>query len=175
MGKLDCLHLRPAGYGARSRRTGSLWAPKKFSWEVAFGGRFDFWSGGVPRFASYSIIHFWVLGQERPMAERPIASILTYFGTLLASPTAFLVVLVYAALWFVFERDTFDWHAIATLATWLMTLVIQRSEHRDTQAIHAKLDEVLRALEGAQTGLARIDDEEPEDIEKYREKVKGGD
>jgi low affinity Fe/Cu permease len=109
------------------------------------------------------------------MAERPIALILTYFGTLLASPTAFLIVLIYAALWFVFERDTFDWHAIATLATWPMTLVIQRSEHRDTQAIHAKLDEVLRALEGAQTGLAKIDDEEPEDIEKYRQRVKDGD
>lgn len=69
------------------------------------------------------------------MVERPIASILTYFGTLLASPTAFLIALIYAALWSVFERDTFDWHGIATLATWLMTLVIQRSEHRDTQAI----------------------------------------
>jgi low affinity Fe/Cu permease len=109
------------------------------------------------------------------MPERPIVSILTYFGTLLASPTAFLIVLIYAALWFVFERDTLNWHGIATLATWLMTLVIQRSEHRDTQAIHAKLDEVLRALEGAQTGLAKIDDEEPEDIEKYRQKVKDGD
>lgn len=96
------------------------------------------------------------------MAERPIASMLTHFGTLIASPSAFLIVLIYAALWFVFERDTFDWHAIATLATWLMTLVIQRSEHRDTQAIHPKLDELLRALEGAQTGLAQIDDEEPE-------------
>jgi low affinity Fe/Cu permease len=109
------------------------------------------------------------------MAERPIASMLTRFGTLLASPTAFLIVLIYAALWFVFERDTFDWHAIATLATWLMTLVIQRSEHRDTQAIHAKLDDLLRAQKGAQSGLANIDDEEPEDIEKYRKEVKDDD
>jgi low affinity Fe/Cu permease len=109
------------------------------------------------------------------MAERPIASMLTHFGVLIASPTAFLIVLIYAALWLVFERDTFDWHAVATLATWLMTLVIQRSEHRDTQAIHAKLDDLLRALEGAHTGLAKIDDEEPEDIEKYRQKAKDGD
>jgi low affinity Fe/Cu permease len=113
---------------------------------------------GVAASPVLRLIYFWILVQEWRMAERPIASILTYFGTLLASPTAFLIVLIYAALWFVFERDTFDWHAIATLATWLMTLVIQRSEHRDTQAIHAKLDEVLRALEGAQTGLAKIDD-----------------
>jgi low affinity Fe/Cu permease len=32
-----------------------------------------------------------------------------------------------------------------TLATWAMTLLIQRTEHRDTQAIHAKLDELLRS------------------------------
>jgi low affinity Fe/Cu permease len=109
------------------------------------------------------------------MAERPIASLLTRFGVLIASPTAFLIVLIYAALWLVFEPDTLDWHAVATLATWLMTLVIQRSEHRDTQAIHAKLDDLLRALEGAHTGLAKIDDEEPEDIEKFRQKAQDRD
>ena len=40
--------------------------------------------------------------------------------------------------------ETFGWAAIATLATWLMTLFINRTEHRDTQALHAKLDELLR-------------------------------
>ena len=49
---------------------------------------------------------------------------------------AFLVLIVYAVLWFVFKPETFEWHAGATLATWAMTLVIQRAEHRDTQAIH---------------------------------------
>jgi low affinity Fe/Cu permease len=34
--------------------------------------------------------------------------------------------------------------AVATLSTWFMTLVIQRAENRDTQALHAKLDELLR-------------------------------
>jgi low affinity Fe/Cu permease len=112
--------------------------------------------------------------QEWWVAEHRIASMLTHFGVLSASPAAFLIVLVYAALWLVFKRDTFDWHAVATLATWLMTLVIQRSEHRDTQAMHAKLDELLRAIEGAQTSLSKIDEEEPEDIETYREKAKDG-
>jgi hypothetical protein len=45
-----------------------------------------------------------------------------------------------------FKPETFEWHAVATLATWAMTLVIQCDEHRDTQAIHAKLDEILHAL-----------------------------
>src|SRR6266403_1836029 len=50
---------------------------------------------------------------------------LTDLGVLTAHPRAFLIVLCYAALRLLFARDTFDWHALATLATWLMTLVIQ--------------------------------------------------
>jgi low affinity Fe/Cu permease len=86
----------------------------------------------------------------------------------MAHPAAFFVVLAFTLLWFVFDRATFDWHAGTTLATLVMTLFIQRSEHRDTQAIHAKLDELLRSDPGAQTELARLDDEEPEDIENLR-------
>jgi low affinity Fe/Cu permease len=109
------------------------------------------------------------------MAKHRIASTLTNLGVLSANPIAFLIVIFYAALWLVFQRETFDWHAVATLATWMMTLVIQRSEHRDTQAIHAKLDDLLRANEKAQTDLARIDNQEPEAIEEYRDNTKHGD
>jgi low affinity Fe/Cu permease len=81
-------------------------------------------------------------------------------------------VIVYGLLWLLFDRESFDWHGAATLATWLMTLVIQRSEHRDTQAIHAKLDELLRTDEKAQSQIARIDEKEPEQIEKQRDDSK---
>src|SRR6185369_12330305 len=73
----------------------------------------------------------------------PMGHFLTRLGVYTANPFAFLVLVVYGALWYVFKPETFEWHAVATLATWAMTLVIQRAEHRDTQAIHAKLDEIL--------------------------------
>lgn len=57
------------------------------------------------------------------------------------------------------------------VATWVMTLFIQRAEHRDTQAIHAKLDELLRVDGEADNELATLDRREPEDIEKHRDKV----
>ncbi len=95
---------------------------------------------------------------------------LTRFGALTASPYAFGIVLIYAALWLMFERGTFDWHGAATLATWHMTLVIQRSEHRDTQAIPAKLDELLKANEDAKSELTHIDEGEPEDVERFRDR-----
>ena len=63
---------------------------------------------------------------------------------------------------------SFDWHALASVATWLMTLIIQRAEHRDTQAIQAKLDELLRAEGRARSELTELDDEEPEVIEERR-------
>jgi low affinity Fe/Cu permease len=52
-----------------------------------------------------------------------------------------------------------------------MTLFIQRAEHRDTQAIHAKLDELLRAEGKADDELATLDRREPEEIEKHRDNV----
>lgn len=93
---------------------------------------------------------------------------LTRIGVWTSRPSAFAIVVMYAGLWIVFQRDTFDWHAVATLATWTMTLIIQRAEHRDTQAIHAKLDELVRSNAEARNSLTELDDQEPEDIEKHR-------
>ena len=107
--------------------------------------------------------------QARPGALDWLRHHFTQLGTLAANPSAFFIVCAYGILWFLFERETFNWHAVATLATWMMTLFIQRSEHRDTQAIHAKLDELLRSDPKAETELARLDDEEPEQIEKVRQ------
>jgi low affinity Fe/Cu permease len=70
---------------------------------------------------------------------------LTRLDEVTAHPAAFALVLIYAGLWLAFERKTLDWHAFATLGTLFMTLIIQRAEHRDTQALHANLDELLRA------------------------------
>lgn len=108
------------------------------------------------------------------MANRPITSVLTSIGTLTSRPAAFLVLLAYAALWLFLDRESLNWHGAATLFTWAMTLFIQRAEHRDTQAIHAKLDEMLRTNSSA-SNITRIDDEEPEEIEKHRNREQQGD
>ena len=93
---------------------------------------------------------------------------LTTLGVLAAHPVAFLIVATYALFWFVFDRQNFGWHGFAVLATWFMTLLIQRAEYRDTQAIQAKLDELLHAQSRANDDLTHIDEEEPEDIERHR-------
>ena len=76
--------------------------------------------------------------------------------------------MVYGVGWLISSPETFGWGAIATLATWMMTLFISRTEHRDTQAIHAKIDELLRAHGDAQTDLARLDEQDVEEIAAHR-------
>lgn len=76
--------------------------------------------------------------------------------------------MVYALLWLVFDRATFDWNAVATLAVWIMTLFIQRTNRRDSLALHAKLDELLRVDTQARSELTRLDEQEPEAIERHR-------
>jgi len=66
------------------------------------------------------------------------------------------------------EPETLDWHGIATLVSWAMTLFIQRAEHRDTQALQAKLDELIRASDTARDDITEIDEREPEEIERIR-------
>lgn len=93
---------------------------------------------------------------------------MTLAGVFTSRPSAFLILAAFTISWIVFERETFDWHGVATLVTWAMTLFIQRAEHRDTQALQAKLDELIRATGAARNNVAEIDDKEPEEIEKER-------
>jgi low affinity Fe/Cu permease len=94
--------------------------------------------------------------------------ILTRLGTLSASPAAFIGVILFSLAWLVISPHTLEWHGVATLATWFIALLIQRAEHRDTQALHAKLDELLRVQAQARNSLTHIDEAEPEEIEALR-------
>lgn len=93
---------------------------------------------------------------------------LTRVGESTTHPFAFAVVTAYALAWLVLSPETFGWAAVATLATWLMTLFINRTEHRDTQALHAKLDELLRTQGKARSDLTTLDDHDVKDIEEHR-------
>ena len=93
----------------------------------------------------------------------------THVGQAAGHPAAFLVVIVYAVLWLIFRPATFDWNAVATLAVFVMTLFIQRTNRRDNLALHAKLDELLRVDGAARSELTQLDEQEPEMIERHRD------
>lgn len=100
---------------------------------------------------------------------------LTRLGAMAAHPMAFAIVAMYAVAWIVLSPQTLEWHGIATLATWFVALLIQRAEHRDTQALHAKLDELLHAQAKARNALTHIDEAEPEEIEAHRKVARQAD
>src|SRR3978361_454195 len=93
----------------------------------------------------------------------------TAIGQATGHPAAFVIVILYSLGWLMFIRNTFTCDAVATLAVWLMTLFIQRSNRRDTLALHAKLDELLRVDDNARSELAQLDEREPEAIEQHRD------
>jgi low affinity Fe/Cu permease len=103
------------------------------------------------------------------VAEPPKRHWTTHVGQAAGHPAAFLVVIVYALLWLTFDRATFEWNAVATLAVFVMTLFIQRANRRDNLALHAKLDELLRVDNAARTELTQLDEQEPEMIERHRD------
>jgi low affinity Fe/Cu permease len=105
---------------------------------------------------------------DDPPATRAKKHWTTHVGQAAGHPAAFVIVIVYALLWLAFDRARFDWNAVATLAVWTMTLFIQRTNRRDSLALHAKLDELLRVDQQARSELVRLDEQEPEAIERHR-------
>ena len=74
---------------------------------------------------------------------------------------AVLVIVVWALLGPVWAfSDT--WQLVintgTTIVTFLMVFLIQRSQNKDSQAVHLKLNEIVAALHGASNRLINIED-----------------
>src|SRR4029434_10196885 len=52
-----------------------------------------------------------------------------------------------------------------TIITFLMVFVIQNTQSRDAKAIQLKLDELIRAVQGARNALARLEELPDEDLQ----------
>jgi len=62
-----------------------------------------------------------------------------------------------------------------TIVTFLMVFLIQNTQNRDAKAAHLKLDEIIRALEGARNeliDLEKLADEDLASLEKQFERVR---
>lgn len=98
------------------------------------------------------------------------------------SPTAFIVALGTVLVWGV-SGPLFGfsevWQLVintgTTIVTFLMIFLVQNSQNRDSAAMEAKLDELLRAVEQARAdfiGIEHLTEEEIEDIRARLEKRK---
>jgi low affinity Fe/Cu permease len=55
-----------------------------------------------------------------------------------------------------------------TIVTFLMVFLIQNTQNRDSEAIHLKLDELIRAIHTARTRLVDLEDLSDEQLEELR-------
>jgi low affinity Fe/Cu permease len=52
-----------------------------------------------------------------------------------------------------------------TIITFLMVFLIQNTQNRDAKAIHLKLDELIKGVKGARTGLVNLEQLSDSDLE----------
>lgn len=91
-------------------------------------------------------------------------------------PAAFLaaatLIIVWAMLGPLFGfSDT--WQLVVntstTIITFLMVFLIQSTQNRDSEAIQVKLDELIRAMRGAQNSLLDLEELEEADLDRIRD------
>jgi low affinity Fe/Cu permease len=83
-----------------------------------------------------------------------------------------IVVVWFAAGFFVGFENTFYQLLIntgTTIITFLMVFLIQNTQNRDAKAIHLKLDELLRAVEGARTSMANLENMPDEELKRLQQ------
>src|SRR5215213_3618102 len=90
---------------------------------------------------------------------------------LVGSPWSFMLAVLVIIVW-VITGPIFDfsdtWQLIintgTTIVTFLMVFLIQNTQNRDAQAMHLKLDELIRAVKDARTSLVDLEDMTDEEL-----------
>jgi low affinity Fe/Cu permease len=92
-------------------------------------------------------------------------------GSPVAFVAAVLLVVVWAAVGPIFHYSD-SWQLTintgTTIITFLMVFVIQNTQNRDSQVVHLKLDELIRAVSSARDELVDMEDLSDEELRRLQ-------
>jgi len=105
------------------------------------------------------------------MMERSATAVAHWTGTTSAFSLAFAIILVWGLTGPLFHfSDT--WQLVintgTTIVTFLMVFLIQRSQNKDSLAIHLKLNEIVAAVEGASNRLIDVESSTEQELNILR-------
>jgi low affinity Fe/Cu permease len=104
--------------------------------------------------------------------RRFAASAANIVGSAWAFLVAAVLILIWAGYGLLFGwRDSHLWllNTVIAITTLLMVFILQNSQNRDTRAIQLKLDELIRAVEGARTHMVSLEGMSDEELAELRE------
>ncbi len=115
--------------------------------------------------------------------DRLFTRIASAIASVTGKPLAFVTAVLVIAVWGI-SGPLFHWsdtwqlvvNTGTTIVTFLMVFLIQNSQNRDAAAMQAKLDELIRAIDGARgqfIGIEHLTDERIEAIRAKLEKEVG--
>lgn len=112
-----------------------------------------------------------MLEEQFDRASRKISE---WLGKPIAFVGAVVVVLIWAALGPYFEWS--DTHQLiintgTTIATFWMVFLLQASQNRETRALHLKLDELIKATEGARNELVILEDLDAKTLDDMKQQI----
>jgi low affinity Fe/Cu permease len=111
------------------------------------------------------------LGVSRTVFYKFSRSISSWAGRPATFGSAVAVVLLWACTGPAFKfSDT--WQLVintgTTIVTFLMVFLIQNTQNRDAAAVQLKLNELIRAMEGAQNRLIALEDATQEELDQLK-------
>jgi len=98
---------------------------------------------------------------------------------IVGSPAAFISALLIIILWAlagpVFHfSDTWQLviNTTTTIMTFLMVFLIQNTQNRDAKALHLKLDELIRSIQGARNTMVDLEELSDAELEKLQKQFR---